>query len=158
MQSAQDGAGENSPYTSALIKHLALPDLDLRLALGRVRDEVLRTTNNKQEPFGKGAGARRIGDESVGGEVVNLGQSPPDGARRRRAPHRARHVYGSLGGAEVSLAREGKSEAQKVAVSVTVLQKENAAAATGPRCKDVVRFDQRGGQTPAARYSRCLPR
>jgi uncharacterized caspase-like protein len=48
---AADGEGSNSPYTSALVKHLTTPGLDLRLALGRVRDEVLKNTGNKQEPY-----------------------------------------------------------------------------------------------------------
>jgi hypothetical protein len=48
---AGDGEGSNSPYTSALLKHLTTPGLDLRLALGRVRDEVLKSTSSKQEPF-----------------------------------------------------------------------------------------------------------
>jgi hypothetical protein len=97
---ADDGAGENSPYTAALIKYLPLPALDLRLALGRVRDEVLRTTNKRQEPF----------------------------------------VYGSLGGAEIVLAREDKSDAQKVAVPVAPLQRENPAEPTD--VGKVMRFDQ----------------
>ena len=33
----------------ALIKHVAEPGLDIRLALGQVRDEVLRNTRNDQE-------------------------------------------------------------------------------------------------------------
>jgi uncharacterized protein len=48
---AADGQGANSPYTLALVKHLATPGLDVRLALGRVRDEVMKSTNSKQEPF-----------------------------------------------------------------------------------------------------------
>ena len=48
---AADGQGTNSPYTAALVKHVATPGLDLRLALGRVRDEVLKSTGNRQEPF-----------------------------------------------------------------------------------------------------------
>lgn len=48
---AADGEAANSPYTSALVVHLATPGLDVRLALGRVRDQVLRTTNRRQEPF-----------------------------------------------------------------------------------------------------------
>jgi uncharacterized caspase-like protein len=48
---AADGDGANSPYTTALIKHLATPGLDIRLALGRIRDDVLRATSNRQEPF-----------------------------------------------------------------------------------------------------------
>src|SRR5438094_908812 len=38
---AADGKGRHSPFTSALIKHIATPGLDLRIAFGRVRDEVL---------------------------------------------------------------------------------------------------------------------
>ena len=48
---AEDGKGGNSPYTSALVRHLATPGLDVRLAFGRVRDEVLKSTNSRQEPF-----------------------------------------------------------------------------------------------------------
>ena len=60
---AEDGAGEHSPFTMALIKHVAEPGLDIRLALGRVRDEVLRNTRNDQEPFVYG---------SLGGGSVSL--------------------------------------------------------------------------------------
>ncbi|MFL6972719.1 MAG: caspase domain-containing protein [Xanthobacteraceae bacterium] len=70
-QIAQDGAGENSPFTSALLKHLAVPGLDVRLALGRVRDEVLKSTANKQEPFVYG---------SLGGESISLVPAPVQAA------------------------------------------------------------------------------
>ena len=52
---ADDGTGSNSPYTTALLKHLATPGLDVELALRRVRDEVLKTTRNRQEPFKYGS-------------------------------------------------------------------------------------------------------
>jgi len=52
---ADDGIGSNSPYTTALLKHLVTPGLDVELALRRVRDEVLRSTKNKQEPFKYGS-------------------------------------------------------------------------------------------------------
>lgn len=48
---ASDGDGGNSPFALALVKHITSPGLDLRLAFGRVRDEVKRLTNNRQEPF-----------------------------------------------------------------------------------------------------------
>jgi uncharacterized caspase-like protein len=35
-----DGDGADSPFASALLKHVAEPGLDIRIALGRVRDEV----------------------------------------------------------------------------------------------------------------------
>jgi Caspase domain len=67
-QIAADGAGEHSPFTSALLKHLAQPGLDVRLALGRVRDEVLKNTGNRQEPFVYG---------SLGGESISLVPAVP---------------------------------------------------------------------------------
>jgi uncharacterized caspase-like protein len=48
---ASDGDGKNSPFTAALVKYLPRPGLDLRKALGFARDEVLKATNNRQEPF-----------------------------------------------------------------------------------------------------------
>jgi hypothetical protein len=60
---AVDWPGPNSSFTSALLKHLGTPGLDIRLALGRVRDEVLRTTGNRQEPFVFG---------TLGGNITSL--------------------------------------------------------------------------------------
>lgn len=48
---ASDGGGKNSPFTAALIRHLPKPGLDMRKAFGFTRDDVLKATNNKQEPF-----------------------------------------------------------------------------------------------------------
>jgi uncharacterized caspase-like protein len=48
---AMDGNGKNSPFTAALMKYLATPGLDLRIAFGRVRDDVMKATSNQQEPF-----------------------------------------------------------------------------------------------------------
>jgi len=48
---AADGNSKNSPFTAALVKYLPTPGLDLRKAFGFVRDEVLKVTNNRQEPF-----------------------------------------------------------------------------------------------------------
>ena len=52
---AEDGDGADSPYTTALLKHLATPGLDIEMALRRVRDEVLKATSNRQEPFKYGS-------------------------------------------------------------------------------------------------------
>jgi uncharacterized caspase-like protein len=60
---ASDGDGAHSPFATALIKHIATPGLDLRLAFGRVRDEVIKSTASRQEPFVYG---------SLGGETVAL--------------------------------------------------------------------------------------
>jgi len=60
---ASDGDGANSPFAMALVKHIAEPGLDLRLAFGRVRDDVLKSTGNRQEPFVYG---------SLGGQTMSL--------------------------------------------------------------------------------------
>src|SRR5258707_7060006 len=48
---ALDGDAKNNPFTMALAKHLTTPGLDVRRAFGFVRDEVLKTTSYRQEPF-----------------------------------------------------------------------------------------------------------
>lgn len=48
---AEDGDGDHSPFALALINDLFVPGLDIRLAFGRVRDDVLKKTGNRQEPF-----------------------------------------------------------------------------------------------------------
>jgi uncharacterized caspase-like protein len=41
---AQDGDGAHSPFTSALLKHLIAPGLDLRIAFGKAAGRVSRST------------------------------------------------------------------------------------------------------------------
>jgi hypothetical protein len=48
---AEDGDGQHSPFTAAILKNLTVPGLDIRLAFGRVRDDVMRMTGSRQEPF-----------------------------------------------------------------------------------------------------------
>ncbi len=48
---AADGDGRNSPYTSALLKHLEEPGLEVGLMFRKVRDAVLAATGGRQEPF-----------------------------------------------------------------------------------------------------------
>lgn len=48
---ALDGEGKNSPFATALAKYLTEPGVDVRIALGKVRDEVVSVTNRGQEPF-----------------------------------------------------------------------------------------------------------
>jgi uncharacterized caspase-like protein len=64
-----DGDGRNSPFTTALLKYLTQPGLDIRLALGKVRDDVLRSTNHRQEPYVYG---------SLGGDNVALVPAAPE--------------------------------------------------------------------------------
>jgi caspase domain-containing protein len=65
---ADDGDGDHSPFTTSLLKNLTVPGLDVRLAFGRVRDEVLKMTGSRQEPFVYG---------SLGGGNISLVPPPP---------------------------------------------------------------------------------
>jgi hypothetical protein len=76
---SSDGTGAHSPFTAALMKHLTEPGVDIRIALGKVRDEVLKATGGRQEPFVYG---------SLGGETVSLVPIPePKTARTTADPN-----------------------------------------------------------------------
>jgi hypothetical protein len=66
-----DGDSKNSPFTAALVKYIAKPGLDLRRAFGFVRDDVLRNTGNRQEPYLYG---------SLGGDDLPLVPAKPAAA------------------------------------------------------------------------------
>ncbi|MGJ4891191.1 caspase family protein [Bradyrhizobium sp. HKCCYLRH3099] len=79
---AADGDASNSPFAQALVAHLPKPGLDLRRAFGFVRDDVLKATGYRQEPYVYG---------SLGGNDVALvpaasapsAAADPDAAMRR---------------------------------------------------------------------------
>jgi uncharacterized caspase-like protein len=68
---AEDGKGDHSPFTTAILHNLPEPGLDIRLAFGRVRDEVLKITSNRQEPYVYG---------SLGGSNVAIVPAPEKAA------------------------------------------------------------------------------
>ena len=92
-----DGDGPNSPFTAALVKYLAQPGLDIRIALGKVRDDVVAETGGKQEPFVYG---------SLGGENVSIAPakspseaapaSPPGGVSSEALDYQFAERVGSL--------------------------------------------------------------
>jgi uncharacterized caspase-like protein len=52
---ADDGSDRHSPYTTALLKHLETPGLEINLLFGRVRDSVFEATAGRQTPFTYGS-------------------------------------------------------------------------------------------------------
>src|SRR5205085_10266601 len=48
---AADGDGANSPFATALARHLTEPSVEVDKLFRLVRDDVLDATDNKQEPF-----------------------------------------------------------------------------------------------------------
>jgi uncharacterized caspase-like protein len=79
---ASDG-DNNSPFAKALTQHLTKPGLDLRKAFGFVRDDVLKATGNKQEPFVYG---------SLGGNDLALVPAAPAAASSSTAPADANYA------------------------------------------------------------------
>lgn len=67
---ASDGLGDHSPFAAALLTRMKDPQLEVGMMFRTVRDDVLATTENRQEP----------------------------------------HIYGSLSGVPLFLARQGQSE------------------------------------------------
>jgi uncharacterized caspase-like protein len=80
---ASDGAGRNSPFTSALLRHIGEPGVEVRSMLTRVRRDVLAATDGTQEP---GSGYR--GCSTVSG----LASQPPAAASAERTSVRAKSV------------------------------------------------------------------
>jgi uncharacterized caspase-like protein len=64
---AADGDGNNSPFSTALLKYLTRPGIDIRKAFGYVHDEVMSATGNQQEPYTT---------NSLGGNDVMLVPAP----------------------------------------------------------------------------------
>lgn len=52
---AADGEGANSPFAISLARRIPEPGVDVSILFRRVRDDVLRATGNKQEPYQYGS-------------------------------------------------------------------------------------------------------
>jgi uncharacterized caspase-like protein len=48
---ALDGAGRNSPFTAALLKHIATPNVEIGTIMRRVRADVVAATHERQVPW-----------------------------------------------------------------------------------------------------------
>ena len=74
-----DGTGRNSPFTSALLKHVGTPGLEVRQMISRVRGDVLQATDQKQVPWDNSS---LVGDVYLAGEPQHdtetvIGRSSP---------------------------------------------------------------------------------
>ena len=52
---AEDGDSDHSPFTAAFLQHIHEARLDIRLMFSKVRDTVLQSTQNRQQPFTYGS-------------------------------------------------------------------------------------------------------
>jgi formylglycine-generating enzyme required for sulfatase activity len=76
---ATDGTGRNSPFTKALLAHLETPGLEINFLFRAVRDDVLKTTHNEQQPFVYGSLSREAVYLKAVAAVVPPGASGPSG-------------------------------------------------------------------------------
>lgn len=50
-QISYDGDGQNSPFVASLVKRIAEPNVEINMLFREVRDDVLKATGRKQEPY-----------------------------------------------------------------------------------------------------------
>ncbi len=87
---ALDGAGRNSPFTSALLKYVNAPGLEVRQMISRVRGDVLQATGRRQTPWDSSS---LVGDVYLAGPppaqapiVVGSAATPSATSPGRRQP------------------------------------------------------------------------
>ena len=95
---AADGVGRNSPFTTALLQHLPVTGADVQLQMRDVRRDVIAATNGDQVPwehssliagFAFASATRGIGDKLIAadrpsfkrGETIKLTITPPKDCR-----------------------------------------------------------------------------
>jgi len=66
---AMDGSGRNSPFTSALLRYVGAPGLEIRQMISKVRGDVLAVTDQKQVPWDNSS---LVGDVYLGGPPAQI--------------------------------------------------------------------------------------
>ncbi|WP_163162755.1 caspase family protein [Bradyrhizobium uaiense] len=91
---ALDGAGRNSPFTAALLKHIATPGIEVRQMLSRVRGDVLAATDQKQTPWDSSS---LVGDVYLAAPPPrsSAAHSPQRRRNRLRRPRRQQEAWNS---------------------------------------------------------------
>ena len=88
---ALDGGGRNSPFTSALLKHIREPGVDIAVTMRRVRTDVLAATNQQQVPWDHSSltdavvlvpGERQVATAPTAPTVTPAPPSPPPQQQR----------------------------------------------------------------------------
>jgi len=154
---ADDGTGRgHSPFTEALLKHIATPNLEVRLLFGRVRDDVLELTRRgaePQQPHLYGA---------LGGRLHYLGRVDPGGespeAQRLIEQERelAKEVAAVKAAEEQSRQVEQRLKAQAEAKAKAAdKDKQKQALAIPPKTAPVIGSGG-SGQTCSQRRAMCL--
>ncbi len=131
---ADDGTGQrNSPFTAALLKHIATPDIDIRLMLGRIRDDVISATSDTQRPhiYGTLGGSAISLSMSEGGTHASLAPSQDvlnrleaSEAEKRRLERQLADEARRRGDAERLAAEAAKVETMRAEIEALKRQRE----------------------------------
>jgi hypothetical protein len=100
-RTAQDGDGLDSPFTTALLKHLDTPGLEVRQMLGLVRKDVREATDGKQIPWESSALEGSFYFHPVGAAQIAGADEPPQ-AGRPSAPGPSQRTTGPEPSADAS--------------------------------------------------------
>jgi uncharacterized caspase-like protein len=142
---ASDGDGQNSPFATALIKHLTEPGLDLRIAFGRIRDDVLKSTGNRQEPFVYG---------SLGGDTLALVPQKVDPDAQAKVDYELAAQIGTKEAWDSFLARHATGYFAELALAQT--RKITAAQENRSKADDARRDAEAQATLKAAEYRKQL--
>ena len=87
---ADDGKGRHSPFTTALLRRIVTPGLDVRRVFGYVSEDVLAITSRAQEPYLYG----RLGGDEVHLIPAATAVVPPQGGGAGETARVCREVEG----------------------------------------------------------------
>ncbi|WP_075290259.1 caspase family protein [Pararhizobium arenae] len=159
---AMDGEGKNSPFATALSKYLTEPGVDVRIALGKVRDEVVEVTNREQEPFVYGSlgGAQiflNIKEININVTTDSQQQVSPNGQSAAAADWQNIRDLADKELIEVFLEKHGSDPVYKM-LAEKKLRLLDEAAATATTSPDEIAWEALKQSTDAAALTRFLER
>jgi TPR repeat protein len=160
---ALDGDGSNSPFATALAKYLVEPGVDVRIALGKVRDEVVQVTNREQEPFVYGSlGGAQIflNIKEVNINVTNSGNTQdvsPNGQSEAAADWQNIRDLADKDLLDAFITKHGKDPVYKMLAEKKLASLEQATQSTGQQADDIA-WEALTGSTDAAALTRFIER
>ena len=148
---ALDGAGRNSPFAGALVKHISTSNDDLSAILIAVRNDVMKETQRKQVPwehsaltgrfyFGSVAKTRLASSRRVGSSERSSRGVGPHARTRPASPCSKAFISRFKDTYYAELARERIDELKKqqIAVAVPPARRDSALEATASRTRSGV--------------------
>ncbi|WP_203426244.1 caspase family protein [Sinorhizobium sp. BG8] len=160
---ALDGEGSNSPFATALAKYLVEPGVDVRIALGKVRDEVVQVTNREQEPFVYGSlGGAQIflNIKQVTINVTNSGNTQevsPNGQSEAAADWQNIRDLADKDLLQAFIAKHGKDPVYKMLAEKKLASLAEAEQTKGQAADDIA-WEALSGSTDAAALTRFIER